>query len=398
MHQRDIVPNNPNTRRDGRRVGGRARLVGLALVVVAALVAIPGAPRASAQYDDLQYYQWAYVFANEPATDTYTPAPEYQFNPTGTQNTVSRWQTGEYIVLLTGLGTYTDGIVEVTAVNNALVTCNVFEWRTADQDIKIEVRCYDAAGTAADTAYAVSWLRGTDDGFTGSYFWANQPTVASYSPELSYSYPDGPQSTANKIERLGAGSYHVTVPRGMSQDGGPFQVTPTGDQPVTCSVSNRATDFEGGIISGDVTCVDRSGTPTDAGFTLTHIFSSGMDRYHAASAELVVSGADGTIVESGQVGSYPGSDEYTLQNVTPVTRTDVGNYTIALLGSDQDSFNGSGIPQLTTLDTTNATCTVGQWQADTANDHVVTLEVHCFDLTGAPADANFDLLYFAQPA
>lgn len=98
----------------------------------------------------------AYVWANEPASDTYTPDTRYQFNSTGEEITISRADAGTYHVNLPGQG-MESGNVQISAANSGPgVSCELERWALGDADLKtIEVYCFDSAGTRVDSSFTL---------------------------------------------------------------------------------------------------------------------------------------------------------------------------------------------------------------------------------------------------
>src|SRR5262249_55696920 len=114
---------------------------------------------------------WGYVWANDPAAASYTPSTQYQRNLTGALNTIQRTGTGAYTVTFTKLGIYYGGTVDVTAYGSGSQACKVQSWGPVLADMKVYVRCFDAAGNAADAQFDASLTRPTSSSRFG-YVWA----------------------------------------------------------------------------------------------------------------------------------------------------------------------------------------------------------------------------------
>jgi hypothetical protein len=100
----------------------------------------------------------AHVLADQPASASYTPGPDLQFNSSGGTNTVTRTGTGVYTVRVPGLWGRR-GDVQVTAYADA-ARCKVASWGGPffSAEITVGVRCFDYAGAAADARFVMSFV------------------------------------------------------------------------------------------------------------------------------------------------------------------------------------------------------------------------------------------------
>jgi hypothetical protein len=111
--------------------------------------------------DVLGYYYPApklgYVWADDPASASYTPPAEWAFNSSGGAVTIIRDSTGVYTVTFAGLGSNGDpgGNVQVTKYGAAAGVCHVGGWSSSGADVVVSVYCYDMSGVAADYEYDV---------------------------------------------------------------------------------------------------------------------------------------------------------------------------------------------------------------------------------------------------
>ncbi|WP_431045681.1 hypothetical protein ACQUSR_29420 [Streptomyces sp. P1-3] len=97
----------------------------------------------------------AYAWANQPTAGSYTPATAYQYNSTGNTNRITRHGVGVYRVWTPGMP-LGYGDVQVTAYGSDSRHCKVDYWTPSTG---IQVRCFTAWGTPADTQYDVSFAR-----------------------------------------------------------------------------------------------------------------------------------------------------------------------------------------------------------------------------------------------
>src|SRR3954464_6277588 len=122
---------------------------------------------------------FAYVYANQPATATYTPMLATQYNSRGGVNTITHDGSGDYVVRLPGLGPLAEGTVKVTYAQSGNGTCNVVRWRPEGHDQLVHVRCFTATGAPTDAFFTLTYANHVsvlgDPGLRYGYVWANQP-------------------------------------------------------------------------------------------------------------------------------------------------------------------------------------------------------------------------------
>lgn len=159
-----------------------------------------------------------YVWANNAASASYTPSSTYQANSSGAINTITSSATGTYSVRLPGLG-IARGDVQVTAYGSGSERCKVTGWGPSGTSQVIGVKCFTAAGAAADTAYTLTFIDRVNligvsvccspDGNPSAYAWANQPAAASYTPAPAYQFADFVGNNGT-ITRSGVGAYSAS--------------------------------------------------------------------------------------------------------------------------------------------------------------------------------------------
>jgi len=109
-----------------------------------------------------------YVWANDPSPAIgapYIPSTIYSYNAVGRSaaNSVTKTATGTYTVkcrgvgggsLFGGSGTWgPGGHVQVTAYGSTADHCKVQSWVSGGADFSATVRCFNAAGAAADNRF-----------------------------------------------------------------------------------------------------------------------------------------------------------------------------------------------------------------------------------------------------
>lgn len=109
-----------------------------------------------------------YLWANDPSPAIgapYVPSTLYSYNAVARSAgiTVTKTSTGTYSVtcrgvgggpLFTGSGTWSfGGHVQVTAYGSTADNCKVVSWGTGGADFSATVKCFNAAGAAADNRF-----------------------------------------------------------------------------------------------------------------------------------------------------------------------------------------------------------------------------------------------------
>lgn len=315
-----------------------------------------------------------YAWANEAALASYTPSAGYARNSGGGAITITRSGTGSYAVRFAGLGR-ADGQrenVQVTSYSE-LSFCGIASWQTQAADLIANVLCFAPGGAAMDSRYTVM-VTGAR-ALTGrlGFVLADQSSAGSYQPALRHNSANG----ASMVSRTSAGHYSVTF-SGLSRtsDTEIVMVTQVGSSTNRCAVDGW--DFSG--VTVDITCTDRTGVATDAQFSL-----------------LVMSGG-----RAGQRTGFAWANNMTATDYTPVAsyslnsaglavtahRTDTGVYQVTWEGLVKGS--GTETVLVTAYGNRSRFCRTSFWGMSTATAFQVTLA--CFDPSGAPADARFDII------
>jgi hypothetical protein len=192
------------------------------------------------------------------------------FNSASLSNSFSVVSTGHYTVTFPGLGNGLHSNAQVNAYNTdgKPHICETGSWGSSNgTDVFVNVYCYDFAGNAAAGDFSVFYQsRGTAPGGWLGFIWADQPSAASYTPNVNWNYNS--RGGANTVTRSSAGVYSVTF--GSLRGGGNPQVTAyssTGS-PAHCEVTgwNRT----GTSTTVGVACFNSAGTPTDEYYSLAY--------------------------------------------------------------------------------------------------------------------------------
>jgi hypothetical protein len=228
-----------------------------------------------------------WVWANAAsATSPYAPYVNYSYNSSGGPIVITRTGTGSYRVDFGKLYTTAPGgDVQVSAYNTTGY-CMSAGWGHADKGkiIQAYVTCYAANGSAADSQFTLLYqLHSGNIGNAGrglAYLWADQPTLASYTPSGAFQYNS--TGALNTVIRNGTGDYKVTLP-GLTRTGGSVQVTAYDGSPAArCKVSKWNNNSNATFIY--VLCFNSSGQAADEYFNLA--YSIGESFGHTNSATL----------------------------------------------------------------------------------------------------------------
>lgn len=323
---------------------------------------------------------WAW--ANEPSSASYTPSTGYSYNSSGGGITISRSSTGVYLVTFTGLGSSLTDNVLVTAYETSGY-CQVGSWgASAGGDASVTVRCYDAAGAAADQYYDIVYQAHSGDIGTSTkglaFLWADQPSSASYTPSSSYQYNS--TGATNTMTRSSTGVYTAHLP-GLDKVGGHVQVTAYGSAPHRCKTSGWSSDASGTDVN--VLCFDATGAAADSYFTLEY-------SRHLPAAFLTTSLTKGYYAWASQPAnpSYTTSGPYTYNawgtgKLTAV-RDGQGQYHLDV--EDPGGYSTSNV-LVTAYGTDNSYCNSNGW---------TPVYVACFRQGGDPINSRFDASFLTH--
>lgn len=286
---------------------------------------------------------FAYVWANQPTTSSYTPNTLYSRNPTGSSVSVTRTIAGVYRVVFDGLddlGLF--GHAQVSATGFGARDCKISSW-FADA---ASVRCYGSSGALMDSAFTLLFLKPDPDSTNFAHAWANEPTSASYTPSLIYSRnPSGGPITAT---RTSPGIYSITF-AGLSAygfNGGHVEVTAHGNTNVRCQVVSWSSQ------TANVRCFTPTGIFVDSAYNILIM------RPDANEAALGFAWSNVTLTPS-----YTPSSGYVFNSgggsVTG-QRTGTGSYIITFNGLSEQGL-GQGVPLVTPYGTTERRCLPSTW-------------------------------------
>lgn len=220
-----------------------------------------------------------------------------------------------------------------------------------------------------------------------AYVWANDKAATeTYTPNPGYAFnSNGGEITST---RLSAGTYSILLP-GHGTESGNIQVTPMRSDPgVSCEVERWVLDGDSNK-KVQVYCFDTTGTRVDAEFSL--LYADGND---AATAGVTTTGAFFSAGHAGAKERYTPAQAFQFSTAgvpAEVERTGMGTYTVYL--------NGIGTSATTQITTFGSGPAISCNTPGGSNDGTtITINVFCFDSTGAPTDTVFNLSYLSAAA
>jgi Dual-action HEIGH metallo-peptidase len=139
--------------------------------------------------------QGGYVRADMPTSPAYCPSLEFSWNSADDLNCVVRNGTGDYSVSFGTLASVggVGGSFQVTAFGTGGEHCKIQFWGTSGSAQQARVRCFNPAGSPADTQFSINHFPNGEVGVHdyGAYAWASNSTATSYTPSTTYSYNSG---------------------------------------------------------------------------------------------------------------------------------------------------------------------------------------------------------------
>jgi hypothetical protein len=341
----------------------------------AALALLPLSP-APARADDVPVH--GYVMATRPTTASYIADNGYEFNSTGGVIEITRGGVGRYTVRFAGMASG-GGMAQVQhygSLNNGL--CTVAGWGSPflAPDLHVEVRCFDAAGSPADSRFVAHFTNRTVAEGRFGYLWANHPNDGPYLAPAAYSYDS--TGTRTIVDKHDVGVYKVYLTAALGLHGSPdfgsghLQVTAYNTAAVRCTAG---IDDDEDPVAVTVVCRDADGDAADSRFVLSYshgVSHLGTDDPHGNA---VVSNV-ATVVGWTGTGDEP-----------TAVRPNTGVY--------QVTFGSLAIPKghaVANAIGSNRYCHVSSWLGGIGGTEVVN--VRCINsLTGLAADSAFGVSF-----
>ncbi|MCA8978023.1 MAG: hypothetical protein KDC98_25075 [Planctomycetes bacterium] len=220
----------------------------------------------------------AYCWANQPTTASYNPHPSYAWNADRGAPVITRSSTGIYQVRFPNLAPTGSelGSVMVSPKSNGVLRAMMQGWFTSGNDVVVNVRCYNQAGSHVDGQFSCSYEEraarmAIEDG-SGIHVYANNPTTAAYAPNPAYTDSNcnfGPTGF-EWVTRNGTGSYTVQLPDAAPVADAVPMVTSAGLAVTHATLAGWTNASPSGIRVNVVTR-NISGQLVDAPFTLFYM-------------------------------------------------------------------------------------------------------------------------------
>ena len=331
---------------------------------------------------------WAVV--RDPSEGAYTPSARDRGNTSGGTVTVTRQETGRWVVRWVGLAGAGYGHVQVSALGSAPRHCAAYTWGTDGADATATIYCFkrtaDALldfGTPIDTPFVVT-IVGEDAPVAGNpgrlaYAYTSDFDT-DHTPDTSYDYV----STGGYlfVKHQAKGTYLVTIP-GIGKADGAFLVNPyqSASELRRCQV--RDWSLAGTDVQAHVDCVNLKGVTQDAEFNVLYLRRITLEGF---------GGKPGASLYANQptTASYhpvAARDWSTAGKRSTVTRLSKGVYAVSLPGMPS---GGAAIVSAAGPKTSPRACQIGSIRTDSAPQRVV---VRCFTYAGKAADSRFVLAY-----
>ncbi|WP_203997647.1 hypothetical protein [Virgisporangium aurantiacum] len=318
-----------------------------------------------------------YVWVDQPSTVDYTVGHAWRHNSTGGDITVHRPSAGVYRLTFEGMAG-SGGVAHARPYGSGnTAICTVAGWRSGGSDQVVDVHCFDAAGTAADTRFVAGFTNRTGLPGTLAYLFASKaspPLGVPYEPKSWYDSTGGTpqvwrQSVGVYMMIVGTVDSHYPV----DHHDGVYQVTAYGRGPARCEVHGENDETPTPIA---VFCHDAAGAPVDTRFVVTYAHGVSALGTGAASANAHYS------YFSDDLTSWYLAGYRNAGGATGFTRWGIGNYRVTFPGLAM----GGGHATAGSRGNPSTYCHIAWWGPGDAT-------VNCFDrTTDLPADSEFSVL------
>lgn len=214
--------------------------------------------------------------ASAPLDTPYTPSLTYQYNSEGGTNTITRFDTGFYLVRLAGLHGPITTPRQLQVVAHGLPTadpsayCEMNSSPIGDPpDVEYWVTCVTAAGTPIDSRFVLTYVESGNHILwpTASFPTAHIGVACGYggSNNCHFSWPyDTNPSGSISFAELATGQYALYLPVDLT--GGNVQVTTY--WPTVLSRGRCGIAFWSPSAGVRINCFDHYGAPADATFVM----------------------------------------------------------------------------------------------------------------------------------
>lgn len=324
-----------------------------------------------------QLDRFAYAWADQPSTFSYTPSSAYAYNSSGGPITISRNGTGSYVVTLGSFplrGFGLSSAIAVSAYGSSTITCEAQQsiFMTGHSNNQVGVSCFDTAtGLAADSRFDVLVVGNKSVPFL-SAFVETGGLAPVPPPDPTASWTTG-RIQPSALHDGPLGDYNVLLGTGNTAMSAKI-VTAIGNTPTRC---NYASGISGGV---EVRCYDRTGAAADALFSVLQIAGGRTGRRAGfAIADLATSPS----YAPSSVSAYNSSG-----GAITATRSSVGHYAMNFAGLGKLAGHTEHV-QVVGMGTLLRTCNVVSWGNSATG---LQVNVECRDGAGHFVDTRYDVL------
>ena len=333
------------------------------------LLTITGSLIASARF--------AYAWANQPTSPTYSPHVAYALNSSGGSIEIQRTATGNYDVTFEGLAASgTTEAIETVLVSayDATAICGVAFWNDTGGDLRVRVYCNSPAGVPQDSRFTVLVVGATSIPGPTGFLWASS-TASSYAPDSQWAWNSSNAPMLVSLGSVGAGPARA-IDIGTADDpsrGVAHLATPYGTGDHYCGL--HQIDF--GTSMQTVACRDASGA-LDADRRFTYMMTQGGRPNMRAGFGFAEFANQPTQTPRPNLQFNTGGGSVTI------TRSAVGSYRFDFPGLQKTGTDTETVI-LNTLGT-GVACSIDGWNNSGSGSLIV--DVSCFDRAGAPQDTQ----------
>lgn len=322
----------------------------------------------------------AWGFADQESAAAY--APSGSVNSANQPNAVERDGVGRYVVVLGGLEAGgAGGIAHVSGRQSDASSCVVSSWFLNMGAMNVAVRCFDAAGAAADARFDVVWTQPAPGSDLRAFLWADEASENEYVPDTLYQY--NVTGSLNTVERLAVGTYRATLPGIATGTDVGVMVSAYGEGLARCRVLEYGLDVDGRF-GVDVDCRNAAGSTADAQFTLSVFRNAPLAPF------FVVNGAYLRMRNPAMPEVGPAEEYNSAGAANSVSRLGVGRYAarLGLMGS----FGANGNVHVTVAGSGSGSATHCKAETVSIVDADAQVIVQCWDGANA-AEGEFLLTY-----
>ena len=328
---------------------------------------------------------WAYAWASS-ATTNHTSPSNYSRSSAGdifgagVNQSIQHIATGRYYITFPGVGNAWNGNLQVAAYGTDNIRCKIRSAASVLTTGTAYVDCHAPNGAAADSRFAVSYVRnGSPTGIGKGAYVTTTDEGSGVVPIVNQWNSSG---EPNSVEKLATGRYRVRMPgQAPRPRGGTVQVTAVGSSSDDCKVASWGVSTDGKGINAEVRCFDTTGAASDSLFSLaysTTVVAGGFSGGH-------VWANDSTASQYSPSSSY----EYTqiagtgeLAASTTAIHVSTGVYQV-----QYPALSDTGSTALVTAyGSSSDYCKLSSW---TENGQGSIVGVRCFNAAGTPVNTQF---------